>query len=90
MRNSSLPISLALALSLAGCATMNDSERRVATGAGVGAASGAVIGSFSGNAGAGALIGTAVGAMGGVLYDQHKKSEEEAYYQGRRDAHRRY
>lgn len=73
---------MVVALLLGGCATMSDTERRLATGAGAGAATGAIIGSFSGSAGTGALIGTAVGAAGGYLYDQHKKSEEDAYNRG--------
>jgi len=39
----------------------------------MGAAGGAAIGSLSANAGAGALIGAGAGALGGYLYDQHKK-----------------
>jgi uncharacterized membrane protein len=39
----------------------------------MGAATGAVIGSFSANAGRGALIGAGVGALGGVLVDEHQR-----------------
>jgi uncharacterized membrane protein len=60
-------------VALSGCADMSDSQRRVATGAGVGAATGALIGSFSADAGKGALIGAGVGALGGYVYDQSKK-----------------
>ena len=73
MRNLRITTAFAAALLLAGCASMTDSERRVATGAGAGAATGALIGSFSANAGRGALIGAGVGALGGFLYDQHRK-----------------
>jgi hypothetical protein len=69
------PITLGTALIcsflLAACGTTTTS--RVATGTGMGAASGAVIGSFSGNAGRGALIGAGVGALGGVLVDEHQR-----------------
>ena len=48
-----------------GCASMDDTQRRTATGAGVGALEGAVIGSATGgNAGTGAVQGRGVGAMG--------------------------
>jgi uncharacterized membrane protein len=75
MRTLTLPIALAAVLTLSGCAGMSDTGRRTATGAGVGAAGGALIGSFSANAGAGALIGAGVGALGGYIYDQNQKSK---------------
>ncbi len=75
MRTLKIPAVLAAALLLAGCAGMSDTQRRTATGAGVGAAGGALIGSFSANAGAGALIGAGVGALGGYIYDQDQKSK---------------
>lgn len=49
------------------------SRSRVASGTAIGAGSGAIIGSFSGNAGTGALIGAGVGALGGVLVDEHAR-----------------
>jgi uncharacterized protein YcfJ len=78
MRNPSLPLLAAAALALSGCAGMTDTQQRTLSGAGVGAAGGAVIGSFSGNAGKGALIGTAVGAVGGYAYDQNQKSKQRS------------
>jgi uncharacterized membrane protein len=75
MRTLILPTALASVLILSGCASMSDTQRRTATGAGVGAATGALIGSFSANAGKGALIGAGVGAVGGYLYDQNQKSQ---------------
>ena len=72
MRNLTLPLVLATAITVTGCAGMTDTQRRVATGTGAGAATGALIGSFSANAGKGALIGGAVGALGGYLYDQNQ------------------
>jgi uncharacterized membrane protein len=75
MRNLRLTTAFAAALVLAGCASMSDTERRLATGAGAGAATGALIGSFSANAGKGALIGAGVGALGGYIYDQNQKSK---------------
>jgi Glycine-zipper domain len=73
---------LILALSLAGCAGMTDTQRRAGTGTLAGAAGGAAIGAIAGNAGMGAAIGAGVGLLGGLIYDQNQK----AYEQGRRDA----
>jgi uncharacterized membrane protein len=78
MHNLKLPVVILASAMLAGCASMSDTQRRTATGAGVGAATGALIGSFSANAGKGALIGAGVGALGGYLYDQNRKSR--GYY----------
>jgi hypothetical protein len=77
-----LPIALAASLMLSACAGMSDTERRTVTGAGVGAAGGAVIGAIAGNAGLGALIGAGAGAAGGYIYDQHKKSQQTSYNEG--------
>ena len=74
---------------LAGCAGMSDTERRTLEGGAIGAAGGALIGSFSADAGKGALIGAGVGAIGGYLFDQHKKGEQDAYERGYRDAQAR-
>ena len=53
------------ALFISGCANMSDTQRRTATGAGVGALAGAVISSATGgSAGTGAVIGAGVGALG--------------------------
>ncbi len=81
---------LALALLGAGCADMDDTTRRTVTGAGIGAAGGALIGSFTGDAGWGALIGAGagVGAAGGYLHDRNKRREEDAYRRGMEDGRR--
>lgn len=89
MRILTLLSALATVLVLSACAGMSDAERRTVKGGALGAASGAVIGSFSGNAGQGALIGAGIGAAGGYLFDQHKKSEEEAYQRGYNDGRSR-
>ena len=61
------PFLLITAIGIAGCG------ERAGSGALMGAAGGALIGSLSADAGAGALIGAGVGALGGYLYDQHQK-----------------
>lgn len=68
--NKSVLISILLlsAVALAGCGSTTGS--RAGSGALMGAAGGALL---SRNAGRGALIGAGVGALGGYLYDQHKK-----------------
>jgi hypothetical protein len=80
----------ALALSLlgAGCAEMDNTTRRTVTGAGIGAAGGALVGSLTGDAGWGALIGAGVGAAGGYLHDRNKRREEDAYRRGIQDGRR--
>lgn len=71
-------------LPVAGCGT-DSTTQRATTGAGLGAAGGALIGSLTGDAGWGALIGGGAGALGGYLYDQHQRDRaREAYYDDRR------
>jgi len=65
------PFVLVAAIGIAGCGTTTG--ERAGSGALMGAAGGALIGSLSANAGAGALIGAGAGALGGYLYDQHRK-----------------
>jgi hypothetical protein len=50
-----------------GCASMSNTDKGVLAGGGIGAGTGAIIGSATHNAGAGALIGGAVGAVAGGL-----------------------
>lgn len=80
----------ALAFSLlgAGCAEMDDTTRRTVTGAGIGAAGGALIGSLTGDAGWGALLGAGVGAAGGYLHDRNRRREDDAYRRGLQDGRR--
>ena len=86
MKKFSLLLTIGLAVTLAGCAGLSDTQQRTLTGGLGGAAGGAAIGAIAGNAGMGALIGGAVGTTGGYLYSKHKESEKRAYEQGRRDA----
>ena len=71
-----------LALLITGCETPYGTPDRTGTGilagGGVGAASGALIGSASGSAGEGALIGGAVGAIAGGLIGHSMDMEEQS------------
>jgi hypothetical protein len=71
MKTMGIILSLATALALSGCGTTTTS--RAGSAALMGGATGAALGSLSGNAGRGALIGVGAGALGGFLYDQHRK-----------------
>lgn len=66
-------ITLTLA-ALSGCGTTT--TERVGSGALLGAASGAAIGSMSGDMGTGALIGAGAGAVGGLIIDQNEKTND--------------
>ena len=74
------------ALFISGCANMSDTQRRTATGAGVGALAGAVISTATGgSAGTGAVIGAGVGALGTYVWSQNmerQKREMEQATQG--------
>ncbi|MCO5103775.1 MAG: OmpA family protein, partial [Burkholderiaceae bacterium] len=78
----------AVVLLLSGCANldMTDTQRRTATGAGVGALAGAVISSATGgHAGTGAVVGAGVGALGTYIWSQNmerQKREMEQATQG--------
>ena len=60
-----------------GCASMDDTQRRTATGAGIGALAGAVIGSATGGgAGTGAVVGAGVGALGTYIWSQNMERQK--------------
>ena len=69
-----------------GCAEMSDTQRRTATGAGVGALAGAVLSSATGGrAGTGAVVGAGVGALGTYIWSSNmekQKREMEQATQG--------
>lgn len=71
---------LAASLISAGCANMSPTDRRIGTGAGIGAVTGALI---SGDVG-GAALGGVIGAGAGWLYDRHKKRYYRYDRRGRR------
>jgi hypothetical protein len=69
-----------ITVALGACA-MTETQQRTATGAAIGGAAAGVISGDWGWAAAGAVAG----AVGGYLYDQQKKSEEDAYKRGVQD-----
>jgi hypothetical protein len=78
-------VALCVAGLLTGCTNMSDrqedSGRRIMSGSGLGIAAGAAIGELAtGQPLHGAAIGAAAGAVGGWLYDRHKKQEETPGY----------
>jgi len=62
-----LLVAIAPLVCVNGCASMSNTEKGTLAGGGIGAGTGAIIGSATHNTGAGALIGGAVGALAGGL-----------------------
>ena len=67
---------VALAATVAGCTPR---EERVAAGAGIGAATGAVIGGIAGG-GRGALAGAAIGGVGGAVVADATRPRYRCWY----------
>ena len=65
----------------AGCANMSDKDRRIGTGIGIGAVTGALI---SGGRPGGTAAGAVLGGVGGWLYDREKKKRYYYDRHGRR------
>lgn len=65
-----------MAASVAGCTPR---EERIAAGAGVGAATGAVIGGLAGG-GRGALAGAAIGGVGGAIVADATRPKYRCWY----------
>ena len=73
----------AATLAIAGCSNMSNTEQRTLSGAGIGAAAGAVgTAIFHGNPIWGAVGGAAVGAASGYVYDAYKKEQASEYNAG--------
>ena len=75
-------LAAAVALPLAGCADLSNTQQRALTGTAGGAGVGAILGAIGGNAGLGAIAGAGAGLAGGLIYDHVQKSEASAYQQG--------
>ena len=80
LRNAALVATVAV-FGLSACAGLSDTQRRTATGAGIGGAVGGVIGgSQSGGKGVrnGALIGGALGALGTYIWSSRMEEQKRA------------
>ena len=78
MKTRNLVLACCLVGGLTGCSNMSSGEQRTLSGAGIGAAAGALVGELAvGRPMAGAAVGAAVGGAGGWLYDRHEKSESK-------------
>ena len=76
MKTCNLVLACCMVSGLTGCANMSSGEQRTLSGAGIGAAAGALVGQLAvGRPMAGAALGAAAGGAGGWLYDRHEKSE---------------
>lgn len=77
MRKYIIPGVVAVVVLATGCAEMSDTQRRTATGAGVGALAGAALSSATGGrAGTGAVVGAGVGALGTYIWSQNMERQK--------------
>jgi outer membrane protein OmpA-like peptidoglycan-associated protein len=82
MRKYFIPGVVAVVVLATGCAEMSDTQRRTATGAGVGALAGAVLSSATGGrAGTGAVVGAGVGALGTYIWSQNMERQKREMQQ---------
>jgi len=73
----------AATFAITACSNMSNTEQRTVSGAGIGAAAGAVgTAIFHGNPLWGAVGGAAVGAASGYVYDAYKKEQASQYNSG--------
>jgi outer membrane protein OmpA-like peptidoglycan-associated protein len=84
IRGSVLLLVIVLAVSLAGCKTMNKSQKGAVIGGTSGGVVGGVIGRSVGNTAMGAIIGATVGGVGGAIIGRQmdKQAEEIAKEMG--------
>lgn len=75
----SLSLIVAATMLTTGCASMGEREKGTAAGAGIGAATGAIISSATGGkAGTGAVVGGALGAVAGNLWSKRMEDKRKA------------
>ncbi len=85
MRKYIIPGVVAVVVLATGCAEMSDTQRRTATGAGVGALAGAALSSATGGrAGTGAVVGAGVGALGTYIWSQNMERQKREMEQATR------
>lgn len=76
MKIRNLVLACCLVGGLTSCANMSSGEQRTLSGAGIGAAAGALVGGLAtGRPLTGAAFGAAAGAAGGWLYNRHEESK---------------
>ena len=82
-----IALAVLAAFTLGACESMDDQQRRTATGAGIGAAAGAAIGALGNDsnrgrgAAAGAAIGAAAGALGGYVWNKRMEDQQKQIQQ---------
>ena len=82
-----IAVAVVSTFTLGACETMDDQQRRTATGAGIGAAAGAAIGAIGNDsnrgrgAAAGAAIGAAAGALGGYVWNRRMENQQKQIQQ---------
>jgi len=78
-----ISVTIAIPFALSGCSGLTTSQQRELSGAGIGAAVGAVgVALFHGNPIWGAVGGAAVGAASGYVYDHYEKTKQSEYNKG--------
>lgn len=78
-----LSIVLVLPIAFTGCSGLSTGQQRELSGAGIGAAVGAIgTAIFHGNPIWGAVGGAAVGAAGGYVYNEYEKNKQAEYNKG--------
>jgi outer membrane protein OmpA-like peptidoglycan-associated protein len=82
-----IAVAVLATFTLGACESMDDQQRRTATGAGIGAAAGAAIGALGNDsnrgrgAAAGAAIGAAAGALGGYVWNKRMEDQQKQIQQ---------
>lgn len=82
-----IAVAVLATFTLGACESMDDQQRRTATGAGIGAAAGAAIGAIGNDsnrgrgAAAGAAIGAAAGALGGYVWNKRMEDQQKQIQQ---------
>ncbi len=78
-----LTLAIVIPVAVSGCSGLSTSQQRELSGAGIGAAVGAVgVALFHGNPIWGAVGGAAVGAASGYAYDHYEKTKQSEYNKG--------
>ena len=82
-----IAVAVLATFTLGACESMDDQQRRTATGAGIGAAAGDAIGALGNDsnrgrgAAAGAAIGAAAGALGGYVWNKRMEDQQKQIQQ---------